>query len=352
MGLSSNPSIKTSHIPSRRCHHTPMTTAKLRDLQSIDDVARACGVEADFIREYSESANQQSHYEILKLPKKGKRRQGEYRVVFAAWRERLRQLHRGLAMVVSNSANFGIHVQGFVKKRSTRSNAEQHIGAKTLLHADIKGFFDAITTQHVQTAFVEHGATLLMAEILAKACTIDGLLRQGTRCSPTVANLVCFSMDAAFLRLAAATGSTYSRYADDIVFSGASVPRDDSVRAILQSCGFELRDGQCFHQRRGRVQYVTGLSVADPSQPRLPRRLKNQLRLVMHYIGKYGLDDHFDRSKQSDTEPHVVWLDGLLSYARSIEPNLVDRWQRVFDAALAQRVRKNASDAMEEDCRL
>lgn len=326
-----------------------MTTAKLRYLKNIDDVARACGVEHDFIREYAESTDQQSYYEALKLSKKGKRRRGEYRVVFAARKEWLRQLHRGLAMVVANSANFGEHVQGFVKKRSTRSNAGKHLGAKILLHADIKGFFDAITTQHVQAAFVEHGASLAMAETLSKACTIDGLLRQGTRCSPTVANLICFSMDEAFLRLAASTGSTYSRYADDIVFSGDSVPSEDSVRTILKSSGFELRDGQCFHQRQGRVQYVTGLSVADPSKPRLPRRLKNQLRLVMYYIEKYGLDDHFEKSSQSDGEPRVVWLDGLLSYAQSIEPQLVNKWQQVFSAALEKRAQKNSSTATEED---
>lgn len=326
-----------------------MTTANLRHLKCIDDVARACGVEPDFIREYAESTEQQNYYDALKLDKKGKRRKGEYRVVFAAREECLRQLHRGLAMVVTNSANFGEHVQGFVKKRSTRSNAEKHLGAKILLHADIKGFFDAITTQHVETAFVEHGASPSLAKTLAKACTIDGLLRQGTRCSPTIANIVCFSMDEAFLRLAVSTGSTYSRYADDIVFSGDSVPSDDSVRAILSSRGFKLRDDQCFHQRQGRVQYVTGLSVADPSKPRLPRRLKNQLRLVMYYIEKYGLDDHFEKSSQSDGDPHVVWLDGLLRYAQSIEPQLVKKWRHVFSAALAGRTLMKSSRAMEED---
>jgi retron-type reverse transcriptase len=329
-----------------------MTMATLRNLKSIDYVARACGVGTDLIRKYAESADQQSYYEALKLSKKGKRRRGEYRVVFAARDEWLSQLHRGLAMVVTNSANFGEHIQGFVKKRSTRSNAEKHLGAKIILHADIKGFFDAITTQHVQAAFVEHGASPHMAETLAKACTIDGLLRQGTRCSPTVANLVCLSMDEAFLRLAASTGCTYSRYADDIVFSGDSVPSDDSVRAILTKSGFELRDGQCFHQRQGRVQYVTGLSVADPLKPRLPRRLKNQLRLVMYYIEKYGLDDHLDKSSRSDGESSVWWLYGLLSYAQSIEPQLARKWQHVFSAALAAREQNNSSGATEEDWRL
>lgn len=314
-----------------------MSTSKLRDLKSIDDVARACGVEVEFIREYAESKEQHSYYDALKISKKGKRRGGEFRIVFSAREERLKQLHRGLSMIVANSANFGKHVQGFMKKRSTRSNAEQHLGAKVLLHADIKGFFDAIMTEQVQVAFVEHGVLSPMAELLAKACTIDGLLRQGTRCSPTIANLVCFDMDQAFIRLAEANGSAYTRYADDICFSGDSVPPDDSVRTVLQNCGFELRDGRCFRQHRGRVQFVTGLSVADARAPRLPNRLKRQLRLEMYFIDKHGLDEHFNWTKQERTGPYVTWLDGFLRYAQSIEPALVKKWRQVLNKALAEQ---------------
>lgn len=314
-----------------------MSASKLPDLKSIDDMARACGVEVEFIREYAEGKEQHSYYDALKLRKKGKRRGGEFRIVFSAREERLKQLHRGLSMIVANSTNFEKHVQGFVKKRSTRSNAEQHLGAKVLLHADIKGFFDAVTTEQVRVAFVAHGVLPPMAEILAKACTIDGLLRQGTRCSPTVANLVCFDMDQAFIRLAKATGSVYTRYGDNICFSGDLVPSDDSVRTVIQNYGFELRDGTCFHQHRGRVQFVTGLSVADVRAPRLPKRLKRQLRLEMYFIAKHGLDEHLDRTKQKRTGSYVIWLDGLLKYAHSIEPAMVKKWRQVLNKALAEQ---------------
>lgn len=310
-----------------------MSTSKLNELKSIDDVARACGVEVEFVRAYAESNEQRSYYDVLKLRKKGKRRNREFRIVFSAREERLKQLHRGLSMIVVNSTKFEKHVQGFVKKRSTFTNARQHLGAQVLLHADIKGFFDAITTEHVRIALIEHGMLGSIAELIAKACTIDGLLRQGTRCSPTIANLVCFDMDQAFIRLAEAFGSKYTRYADDICFSGDTVPPDDSVRTLLRNCGFELRDGHCIKQYRGRVQFVTGLSVADPLTPRLPKRLKRQLRLVMYFIKKYGIDGHFDRSRQERTGPHVTWLDGILKYAQSIEPTPVKKWQLVLDKA-------------------
>lgn len=314
-----------------------MTTAKLKDLNSLDNVARACGVERDFIDAYSNSPNQKSYYNTLKLPKRGRRRKGEYRVVFEAREQRLAAFHRSLAMIVTNSAIFGEHIQGFLKKRSTRTNAEKHLAANVLLHADIKGFFDAITTEQVRNAFVAEGTAIPMADMLSRACTIDGLLRQGTRCSPTIANLVCFDMDNSFLRLARSHNCVYTRYADDLTFSGDQVPSDESVREILESRGFKLRDDTCYRQYKGRSQFVTGLTIADPIRPRLPARLKRRLRLMMYYIKKHGLADHWDRVGVNDAAREESWLAGMLKYARSIEPQLVSQWQDTFHEALSSR---------------
>ena len=314
-----------------------MTTAKLKDLKSLDDVARVCGVERDFIETYSSSQNQQSFFKVLKLTKRGKRRQGEYRIVFDAHEHRLAAFHRSMSMIITNSTVFGDHIQGFMKKRSTRTNAEKHLAAKVLLHADIKGFFDAITTEQVRDALVVHGTTVPMADVLAKACTIDGLLRQGTRCSPTIANMACFNMDQSFLRLATSYQCVYTRYADDMTFSGDQVPADDSVREILESCGFKLRDNQCYRQHRGRSQYVTGLTITDPTRPRLPKKLKRSLRLEMHYIKKYGLVEHWKKVGVDDPIRKEAWLFGMLKYARSIEPQLVSQWQQTFDEAMSSQ---------------
>jgi hypothetical protein len=310
-----------------------MTTAKLKELLSLDDVARTCGVESDFIEAYANSPSQKSFFNILKLPKHGRRRKGEYRVVFEAIEHRLAAFHRSMSMIVTNSAVFGDHVQGFLKKRSTRTNAEKHLAAKVLLHADIKGFFDAITTDQVRKAFLAEGASVRMADVLAKACTIDGLLRQGTRCSPIIANLVCFDMDHYFLRLARSHNCVYTRYADDLTFSGDEVPSDELVREILESQGFELRDDQCYRQYKGRSQYVTGLTIADPTRPRLPAKIKRRLRLMMYYIEKHGLADHWIRVGVNNAAQKEAWLRGMLRYAGSIEPQLVNRWRKILDEA-------------------
>jgi hypothetical protein len=211
------------------------------------------------------------------------------------------------------------------------------LGQKVLLHGDIKGFFDAITTEHVRIALITAGTIPSIANILARACTIDGLLRQGTRCSPTIANLVSQEMDGAFLRLAAQNKCTYTRYADDLTFSGQKVPSGESVGDILKSHGFALREDKCFSQHKERNQFVTGLNVADSRYPRLPKRLKREMRLKMYYIGKYGFTEHFKRQGISNEASAISSLGGLIQYAQSIEPALVSKWQNVFETAMANR---------------
>ena len=63
------------------------------------------------------------------------------------------------------------------------------------------------------------------------------------RCSPAVANLVCRQLDVDLLLLAGTTQSIYTRYADDLVFSGDTVPDSSAVANIVERHGFALRDG-------------------------------------------------------------------------------------------------------------
>lgn len=326
-----------------------MTIAKLRDFNNLDEIGRACGVAPEFIEGYASSSNQSGYYKIIKIPKRGKKRQGEYRVVFKAYQHDLTAFHRHISMFVSNSTNYGKHVQGFLKKRSTQSNARQHLGAPILLHADIKGFFDAISTAQIQKALVQEGIQPTLASTLASACTIDGLLRQGTRCSPALANLVCHDMDQAFLKLAKSHNCVYTRYADNLTFSGENVASDDSVRYILECHGFQLRDSKCYRQYSGQSQYVTGLTVSDSIRPRLPRRLKHRLRMTMHYIEKYGLTDHW---KHIDAKDHIreeVWLEGMLSFANSVEPALAVPWRKILSVAMANRSSNDSDDNLFDD---
>lgn len=194
--------------------------------------------------------------------------------------------------------SFPEYVQGFVQKRSIVSNARTHLGQKTLLHADIENFFDSISFEQVLEAFQTLGFREPVGGTLARVCTLNSRLPQGSSASPIIANSVCRHMDTDLNTLAAATRSKFSRYADDITFSGDDVPDEKQVKTVLNRYGFSLREDRCRTQRRGKSQYVTGLTISDPASPRVGRKLKRRLKLELHYAGRYGIEGHIDRVHQ------------------------------------------------------
>jgi AcrR family transcriptional regulator len=319
-----------------------MTVARFTDLRTLDDIARATGTPTESLARYASAADQFALYQVLRIPKRGKHRAGQFRVVYAVSDGILGNFHRMIALMLGKAIKFEPHVQGFVQRRSIFTNASAHLGARSVMHADIADFFDAVTTEQVAQGFESLGAPGDLAMVLARACTINGRLRQGTRCAPAIANLVCRAMDQELLGLAAVHGARYTRYADDIVISGDEVPAVERVASILERHGFVLRQEKCRIQRRGAAQFVTGLHVGDATQPRLQRRLKKRLRLVLHYIEKFGVDSHFSRQKGGlrFVDPHE--LAGLLRFAQSVEPALAKKLRAQFRVGSAMS--RDASD--------
>lgn len=314
-----------------------MSFTQLSNLSDLDIIARAAGIAPTVLKRYYESERQADYYSKLRIPK---RKGSQFRVVFKAKHNWLADFHRTVAIIVHNSTQPSSEVHGFVKGRSTYTNARQHLGAKRLLHADIVGFFDSVTKSMVQAAFKAAGTSREAAEYLATLCTIDGVLGQGTRCAPAIANLVCADLDSEMLELAGKYSAVYSRYADDITFSGDRVPESEEVTSILSNYGFKLRDGKCILQSRGRNQYVTGLTIADKQRPRLPRKLKRRLRLIFHYIQEFGVEGHASHLGLHASDREIYALDGMLSYVNSVEPALAVKWRHQLNTGRRLDVEK------------
>ncbi|WP_175486093.1 reverse transcriptase family protein [Lysobacter sp. yr284] len=212
---------------------------------------------------------------------------------------------------------------GYIKYRSTRANASRHKGAKIIVSADIKEFFPSISIGHVEHALRKTGMKKETASLLAKFLTINNSLPLGLNASPTIANLVANPIDIEFTNLAKRINCTYTRYADDLTFSGDNtLPSHDEINGILGKFGFRSNERKFRASKRGQKHYVTGLSVADPKQPHVPRGLKRKLRQELYYIQKYGLKNHVEKSDSESTQRIINRLDGTISYVTSVESQL------------------------------
>jgi retron-type reverse transcriptase len=311
-----------------------MAVIRFGEIRHLPDLASALGTTVDDIVRFTQPGEQAQCYAAIRLPKKGKRRKGEFRTVYKVAQE-LRILQKQIATAVAECTTFDGHVQGFVNGRSIVTNATVHLGQRILLHADIRHFFETITVEQVDRAFRALGCVPEVASALARVCTLDGHLPEGSSASPIIANLVAGYLDNDLKTLAQAHGCRYTRYADDITFSGDSVPDSARVAAILLQHGFALRDGTCRTQHKGRGQYVTGLTIADTRRPRLPRVAKRRLRLELHYAARFGLENHLERAGRSRTrQQEMKRLGGWISFMSSVEgkaatQRFYDRWLEI-----------------------
>ena len=96
-----------------------------------------------------------------------------------------------------------------------------HIGKELVINFDLKDFFPSVTYAEILKLFVYMGYRLDVAHLLTKICTnSENVLPQGSPASPSISNLVLLKLDKRLSSLAKTISCSYSRYADDITFSG------------------------------------------------------------------------------------------------------------------------------------
>lgn len=183
---------------------------------------------------------------------------------------------------------------GFERDSSIVKNAGQHIGASAVLSLDIENFFPSIRIDRVTSVFRQAGYPPNAASMLGRLCTCDGRLPQGAPSSPKLANLVCRRMDRRLAMLAKGEGLVYTRYADDMAFSGASARALARIRPlvthIVHDSGFKLNGRKTRLAGPARALKVTGLILASGSAG-IGRQTLRQHRARLHHLhtGKPGV---------------------------------------------------------------
>ena len=239
-------------------------------------------------------------------------------------------------------------VNGFVSRKSTRTNALPHVGATFLQKFDIADFFANIDTEQVDASLRRAGFGDAAAAMLSRLTSCNGQVPLGARTSPRISNLVLMSFDDTMASLAARKGIVYSRYADDVSFSSTTKDFDvhHDVAEELAKHGFALNPSKTKKFRHGQPMFVTGLAVSDVSYPRLRKRLKSQLRREFYYIEKHGIEGHATAVGQS---PHRVArrLLGQFHYARSIEPAFTSKLETSYPKSFGELIPQRGDDRIE-----
>ena len=162
-----------------------------------------------------------------------------------------------------------------------------------------------------------------VSKVLGVLCCLYRHLPQGAPTSPALSNIVGYEMDKKLAALAAEYGLTYTRYADDLTFSGDVFPKEQiipRIKQIIRDEKFEPNHKKTrFINEYGR-KIITGVSVSSGAKLTIPKARKREIRKNVYFILTKGLAEHQRRIGSSDPV-YLKRLIGELCYWRSIEPD-------------------------------
>lgn len=255
-------------------------------------------------------------YRIFKISKKSKK---GFRTISEPL-PNLKDIQKWILNEILDNINPSPYSKAFRKGYSIKDNAKFHLNQKKVLTIDIKNYFGSIKYKHVYLFFKELGYSKEVAVMLSNICVLDNELPQGAPTSPMLANLITRRLDKRIASYAIKNKIRYTRYADDMTFSGdfdeGAVIR--VVKAILNSEGLKINNSKTRVRTRNQQQEVTGIVVNEKLQA--PRNYRRKLRQEVYYIKKYGLQSHLDYIEEDDEIGYLRKLLGMANFVININP--------------------------------
>lgn len=232
--------------------------------------------------------------------------------------------------------------RGFKKGRGLIDHVSPHTGQRVVMTWDIEQFFPSIHFARVHRVFAAIGYSPKAAHILALLCTTRQTekrmpwkrsLPQGAPTSPALSNLVCRRLDGRLDGLAKKFGARYTRYADDLAFSGDEKFRKEMGRFIkrlsniLSEEGFVPNKRKLWVMRSGGRQLVTGLVVNN--QPAVPHEEADCIRAILHNAKKAGSLASQNRSNHAAFRDHLL---GRIAWVARFKPARGAKLRKMLDA--------------------
>ena len=179
---------------------------------------------------------------------------------------------------------------------STLRNAKHHVGKRVVLKLDILHFFDSIRYSTVKdNVFPEKIYAESLRILLTMLCYHKDALPQGAPSSPAITNIILYEFDEQIGQWCRERGIAYTRYCDDMTFSGDYDPAEviRFVRLELKKQGFLLNEQKTRIQCPGQQQTVTGIVVNEKLS--IPADYRRKLRQELYYCRKFGVQEHLQK---------------------------------------------------------
>ena len=283
-----------------------------RELSSIE---KDLGFSAKTL--YGLSNSLEKHYHTVYLPKSdGSKRKLSVPDLI------LKLVQKSIADNILIQYPISKYAKAYKPGSSIQKNARPHVGKKKILKLDIEGFFDHILYSRVKdTVFYEEKYSESIRILLTMLCYYNDSLPQGAPTSPAITNIIMYDFDETVGAFCNEKNIAYTRYCDDMTFSGCFDEREiiSFVKGELRKLGLFLKNRKTAVISASKRQVVTGIVVNEKMNA--TKDYKKTIRQEIYYIKKFGLDEHLKRLGISDKQQYVLSLKGRIAFVLQTIPN-------------------------------
>ena len=282
---------------------------------TLEDLEQDLGFPAKTL--YGLSNNLDKHYRNTFIPKHdGSKRKLSVPDLI------LKRVQKSIADNILTQYPISNYAKAYKAGSSVQRNALPHVGKKKILKLDIEGFFDNILFSRVkEVVFREDKFSEPIRILLTMLCYYKESLPQGAPTSPAITNIIMYDFDEKVGKYCAENNISYTRYSDDMTFSG-----DFDEKLVIAFVKDELRKlGLFLKSRKTAVipntkrQTVTGIVVNEKIG--LTKDYKNKIRQEVYYIKKYGIDGHLSKIECQDKQHYLNSLKGRIAFVLQTLPD-------------------------------
>ena len=295
--------------------------------------------------------NRQFYYQYYQI----KKRSGNgFRQIVVPF-DNLKAIQEYINSEILSKVSIHESAKGFACGQSILQNALPHKNAPAILNLDLAKFFDTIPEWRVYRLFKSLGYAKNLSVDLAKLTTVqlpdeyimkfsesemksyrrlvkngEAVLPQGAPTSPSLSNLILQGLDKRLSALAMKLNVQYTRYADDITFSGdlANLPKIKLLRHIIKDEHLNINWQKVGIYKKGRKQLVTGLTISNDVH--VHRTFKKNIKKHIYCCIKFGVENH-KKHLGIDLGYYKEWLLGKIYFIKSIEPKAADQMLADFN---------------------
>ncbi|WP_340073714.1 reverse transcriptase family protein [Leptobacterium sp. I13] len=285
-------------------------------IYNLTHLSKLTGFKRDYIIQAAVvSKHSDAYYRYYKIPKKN----GGIRKIQEPL-PNLKNIQHWILYNILYKINSSNYAKAYIKNKGLKDNLKFHKNQKKVYSIDIEDFFSTITYDKVYNIFKDVGYSDTISKYLSKLCCLKEVLPQGAPTSPYISNLIMKDIDKEIGEYCIERNIRYTRYADDLTFSGDFDENELKVMVedLLSRKGFKLNNNKTKLMLNSQRQIVTGVLVNK--KPQLTKYKRRELRQILYYINKFGLDSHIGRIGM-DKRNYLDHLIGQIGFGLYINPN-------------------------------